>query len=185
MTTETTTAPSASSNSTPGSDPAAGMFATPQKEHAWLQQLVGDWTFESECAGEPGKPSEKFRGTEKVKGLGGLWIVGEGEGEMPGGGTGQMMITLGFDPKRNRFVGTWVGSMMANLWVYEGELDASGHILTLHAEGPSCSGDGTLAKYQDQIELKNPDHRILTSRTLGPDGTWTQFMTAQYHRRPK
>lgn len=181
MSTDTTTP--TPPTTAPGSDPSTDMFASPQKEHAWLQQLVGDWTFESECAGEPGKPAEKFRGSETVKALGGLWIVGEGQGEMPGGGTGKMMITLGFDPKRNRFVGTWVGSMMANLWIYEGELDASGRILTLHAEGPSCSGDGTFAKYQDVIELESPDHRILTSRTQGADGTWTQFMTAHYRRR--
>ena len=35
---------------------------------------------------EPGKPSEKSQGTECVRTLGGLWILAEGEGEMPGGG---------------------------------------------------------------------------------------------------
>jgi len=181
MATEATTGAPSPSTSSP--DDYAGMFAKPQQEHAWLQKLVGDWTFESECVGEPGKPTEKFRGTEKIKPLGELWIVGEGQGEMPGGGTSHMMITLGFDPKRNRFVGTWQGSMMTHLWVYDGELEKAGRVLTLNAEGPSFSGDGTLAKYQDIIEVKSPDHRILTSRTQGADGTWTQFMTAHYHRK--
>ena len=63
------------------------MKTEPQKEHAWLQQLVGEWTFEVEATMEPGKPPEHFRGTERVRSLGGLWIVAEGEGEMPGGGT--------------------------------------------------------------------------------------------------
>lgn len=167
---------------TPDTDQCAQMFTAPQKEHEWLQQLVGDWTFESECMGEPGQPAQKYRGTETMKSLGGLWIVGEGQGETPGGGIGIMMITLGFDPKRNRFVGTWVGSMMTNLWIYEGELDASGRVLTLNAEGPSFADPEKRAKYQDIIEIKSADHRVLHSRSLGDDGKWIHFMTAHYRR---
>lgn len=166
----------------PASDQFSPMFTSPQQEHAWLQKLVGDWTMESECVGEPGQPSAKHRGTETVKSIGDLWVVGEGKGEMPGGGTANMMITLGFDPKRNRFVGTWVGSMMAQLWVYEGELDAAKRVLTLNSEGPSFTDPAKLAKYQDIIEIRSDDHRILSSRTLGDDGKWTNFMTAHYHR---
>ena len=176
---ETTTS---TATTKPETDQYAQMFATPQKEHAWLQKLVGNWTFESECMSEPGKPTEKNRGTETVKSLGELWIVGDGQGGMPGGGTATMMITLGFDPKRNRFVGTWVGSMMTQLWVYEGELDASGRVLTLNAEGPSFTDPTKLAKYQDIIEIKSDDHRTLSSRCLGDDGQWTHFMTSHYRR---
>ncbi len=176
MTTQNTTdtAPS-TANDTPC------MFATPQKEHEWLQQFVGSWTFESQCMGEPGKPADTFKGTEQVKSIGGLWIVGEGKGEMPGGGEGHMRLTLGFDPKRNRYIGTWIGSMMTHLWIYEGELDPSGRILTLNAEGPSFTGQG-MARYQDIYEIKSSDHRVLTSRSQGADGQWTQFMTAHYRR---
>lgn len=160
----------------------AQMFAKPQKEHEWLQRLVGEWTFESECMGEPGQPTHKTRGTETVKSLGGLWIVGNGQGGMPAGGTATMMITLGFDPQRNRFVGTWIGSMMTQLWIYDGELDASNRVLTLNSEGPSFPDPVKRAKYQDIIEIKSDDHRVLTSRCLGDDGKWTPFMTAHYRR---
>ena len=44
--------------------------------------------------------------------IGDLWLLAEGRSEMPGGGTGTMLITLGFDPARGRYVGTWVGSLM-------------------------------------------------------------------------
>ena len=44
---------------------------------------------------------------------------------MPGGGTATTMMTLGDDPQKKRFVGTWVGSMMTYLSVYDGELDAA------------------------------------------------------------
>jgi hypothetical protein len=47
------------------------MKTEPQKEHQWLQRLVGEWTYESECSMEPGKPPEKFEGSESVRSLGG------------------------------------------------------------------------------------------------------------------
>jgi hypothetical protein len=175
-----TTTPASTQTSTESCGP---MFAPAQKEHAWLQKLVGNWTFESECVGEPGQPNSKQHGTESVKSIGDLWIIGEGQGDMPGGGTARMMITLGFNPVRNRFVGTWVGSMMSHLWVYDGELDASGRVLTLNSEGPSFTDPTQLAKYQDIIEVISDDHRTLTSRSLGPDGSWTRFMTAHYRRK--
>jgi hypothetical protein len=157
--------------------------AEPQKEHQWLQQLVGEWTSEAECSMGPGQPSTKSYGTERVRMVGGLWMVGEGQGEMPGGGTATMIMTLGYDPQKKRYLGTWIGSMMTHMWHYDGEMDASDRILTLSAEGPSMAGDGTMAKYQDIIEIKSKDHRTLSSRVLGPDGTWNHFMTAHYRRR--
>lgn len=157
--------------------------AEPQKEHQWLQKLVGEWTYESEGQGPPGEPPHKSSGSERVRSIGGLWIVGEGEMEMPGGDTGTSMVTLGYDPEKKRFVGTWLGSMMTNLWVYEGALDAAEKVLTLECEGPSFAGDGKIAKYRDVIEVKSDDHRVLTSHVLGDDGKWTQFMTMNHLRK--
>ncbi len=152
-----------------------------QKEHQWLQRLVGEWTYETEAA-EPGKPPEKVSGTERVRSLGGVWIVAEGEGEMPCHGRATTLMTLGYDPQKKGYVGTWIGSMMTYLWVYDGALDAAGKVLTLDSEGPDMATEGKLAKYQDIIELVSDDHRMLRSRVLGDDGKWHQFMTAHYRR---
>ena len=38
------------------------MKTEPQKEHQWLQQLVGEWTYEAEATMEPGQPPSKFEG---------------------------------------------------------------------------------------------------------------------------
>ncbi len=159
------------------------MKAEPQKEHHWLHKLVGEWTSEGEASMGPGKPTEKFKSTERVRSLGGLWVLGESTGDMPGGGTATMLMTLGYDPQKKRFVGTWIGSMMTYLWVYDGSLDASEKILTLNAEGPSMASDGKIAKYRDVIEFKSDDHRVLTSHALGDDGEWRQFMVANYRRK--
>jgi hypothetical protein len=155
----------------------------PQKEHEWLQQLVGEWTYESEASMAPDQPPMKATGTESVRSLGGLWVLGESQGETPGGSPATMILTLGYDPQQKRFVGTWVGSMMTHLWVYDGSLDASGKVLTLAAEGPSFAKEGETTTYHDVIEIKSADHRVLSSRVQGEDGAWTTFMTAHYRRK--
>ena len=154
----------------------------PQKEHDWLKQLLGEWTFEGEAMMGPDAPAEKFRGIERVRSIGDLWFLSEGEGAMPDGGASVTLATLGYDPQKKRFVGTFIGSMMTNLWVYDGSLDASERVLTLDTEGPSMTGDGRMAKYQDIIEILSADERTLSSRVQGDDGTWTPIMKMTYRR---
>ena len=101
---------------------------------------------------------------------------------MPGCGAATTIMTLGYDPLKNCYVGTFIGSMMTFLWIYDGGLDAAGTVLTLDAEGPNFTVPGTMAKYQDMIEFKSDDHRVVSSQALGDDGKWHPFMTANYRR---
>jgi hypothetical protein len=155
--------------------------AKPQAEHNWLEKLAGEWTSEGEGVMEPGKPPIQFRGTESVRSIGGLWIMAEGKGEMPDGAPSTTIMTLGYDPEKKRFVGTFFGSMMTYLWIYNGTLDASRKVLTLDTEGPGMAG--AISRYQDIMEVVTDDHRILRSNMLGDDGKWNAFMTVHYHRR--
>lgn len=157
--------------------------AKPQKEHQWLKKLVGEWAYETEAIMGPDQPPEKSTGTENVRSLGGLWVLAEGQGEMPGGGTATTMMTIGYDPQKQRYVGTWVGSMMTYLWLYDGELDPSKNVLTLNSEGPAMSGKDKMAKYRDVIEFKSDDHRVMISHVLSDDGKWHHFMTVNYRRK--
>ena len=61
-------------------------------------------------------------------------------------------------------------------------LDATGRRLVLDTEGPSMAGDGTMAAYQDVIEIESPDRRVLTAHVRAADGTWQKLMTATYRR---
>lgn len=143
------------------------MEAETRKERQWLQRFVGDWTFEVEgTAEEP----EKHPGTETGRSLDGVWAILEGESEMPGMGVVRSIMTLGFDETKGRFVGTYLSSMMTYLWVYEGDLDAAGNVLTLETTGPSFTDEGKMARYRDVIEFRSDDHRVLTSVTQGEDG---------------
>ena len=150
------------------------MKVEPQQEHEWLRQLVGDWSYEMADA--------KYSGSERVRTLGDLWIVGEAKGQMPGGSDATWIVTLGYSPQTRRFVGTWVGSMMTHLWVYDGELDATGRELTLSAEGPSMSNDGTTTLYQDIITIHDPERRTLTARVRDGDGSWKELMKMHFPR---
>jgi hypothetical protein len=156
----------------------------PLAQHRWLQQLAGEWTMEVEADMGPDQPPSRSLGTESVRMLGDLWVVLEGQADMPAGaGTGHMRMTLGYDPQRQAFVGNWVGSMMTLMWIYEGQLDAAGKVLTLDTEGPSFAGDGRTVRYQDVITLVDANTRTLHSQTLGEDGQWRRFMTATYKRQ--
>lgn len=152
------------------------------ENHVWLAQLVGDWRYEVEMTGEPGQQQQKFHARETVRSVGGLWVVGEAEGDTPEGGKAQMVITLGYDPQQNHFCGTFIASMAPNLWLYSGELDKARRVLTLNTEGPDMTDPAKIVKYQDIIELVNADERIMRSQALGDDGKWHPVMTAKYTR---
>lgn len=159
------------------------MEAKPQPQHQWLvDKLVGSWSFESECSMGPDQTPTKFSGTLETRSIGGMWIVGEGKGDMPDGGFGQTIISLGFDIKQQRFVGSLIGSMMDFMWIYNGSLDEAKKVLTLDTDGPSFTGEGS-AKYQDIITWIDDDHHVLRSQVQGDDGTWTQVVEMRYSRR--
>jgi len=166
----------------PSTEESTGMPEQPQQEHEWLQRLVGEWTYEVEMDLGPDQPREKKSGSESVRSLDGLWIVGEGKGVMPGAGEVTSIITLGYDPRGQRYVGTWVGSMMSHLWIYDGLLDAQGKVLTLDTEGPAMADHTKTARYRDIIELASDDERLLRAEVLGDDGAWNEFMVARYRR---
>lgn len=158
------------------------MQMKPEPQHRWLLRLIGDWKSEGKAGDEPGMPDVQFEATETFRAIGELWVQGEGRMKMPDGAFATTQMTLGYDATRKRFAGTWIGSMMSHLWIYDGALDAGGTILTLESEGPSFTDTGKMAKYRDVIEMKSPDHRVLTSLTFRDHGTWHQFMEAHYRR---
>lgn len=162
------------------------MYAEPRQEHRWLDKLVGEWTFELVGNLGPDQTPAKSQGTEVVRSLGGLWTIaegeGRGEGDLPMEGAFRNLMTLGYDPKTGRFVGTFVASMTSHLWTYSGALDKSGTVLALETEGPSFTGVGT-AKCRDNLQFLDDDQRTMTSDLLGEDGRWHRFMTAHYRRK--
>lgn len=165
----------------PEAAPPPGAFAEPTQEHAWLQNMVGQWETEGEVMMGPGQ-SMKCKGTETVRSVGKFWTVAESKNtvmelQMQG------VFTLGYDPRTKKYVGSWVDSMTDYMWRYEGTVDAAGKKLTLDTEGPNPAAPGTMAKFKETMELTDKDHRVFTSSMQGEDGQWFTFVTIKSTRK--
>ncbi len=156
------------------------MFAKPQTEHEWLEQLVGDWSLEHSCQMPDGGRSTTT-GKMICRSLGGMWLICESSGESPGGGSWSSIMTLGFDPAQNQYVGTFIGSMMAYIWPYHGVLDSSGKRLPLLSQGPKFDGSG-IGQFRDTIEIIDAHTWLFMSELESEDGSFMQFMSGKHTR---
>lgn len=154
----------------------------PVKQHEWLAQLAGEWESTMKCIAEPGKPPIEGKGSEKARMLGGFWVVSEGQGEMMGT-VFSNILTLGYDPGKKTFTGTWVDSMTSTLWHYNGTLDEATNTLTLESEGPCPMQGGKICKFKEVIAIKDKDTKTFTSHIQGDDGNWMEMMSATSTRK--
>lgn len=152
-------------------------------EHAWLRALVGEWHVEFVMMDGIDQPPGTLAGRETVRMLGDVWLLCEGEGQMPDGGRTRHQMLLGYDPAQGSFVGSFITSAMNHHWVYRsGALDPARRVLALDCEGPSFDGSSGLVSYRDEIEILGPAERLLHGNRIGPDGQWLRFMTSRYWR---
>lgn len=152
--------------------------ATP--EHAWLRRFTGHWEATVEGYMESGTPGFVTHGEEHSRMLGDLWVLAQGRNlSFPYA----YQLTLGFDPARGRYVGTWTDTMTPHLWTYEGTLDAERRILTLETEGPNPAEPGSRARFREVTEFTGEDERVFTSSRQGPDGRWILCMRVELRRR--
>jgi hypothetical protein len=156
-------------------------FPQPTPQHQWLQQLVGQWDAEVHLFMEGQEPVVSS-GSLHVRPVGAFWTVGEHQGQFLGQPfTG--LQTLGYDPERQKYVGTWVDSVSGYLWTYEGALNEAGSVLTLATEGPCPARPGQLSEFKEVIEVKSKDHQVFTSSIKNEDGEWTTNMKIIDHRK--
>lgn len=154
----------------------------PTKEHELLNQFAGEWDLKIEMIPAPGQEPIKCEATESAKMVGGFWLVSRGEGNVMNTPMTNL-LTIGYDPKTKKYVGTFVCSADSTLWKYEGAMDASGKALTLETTGPSPLDPTKNAKYRETLELKDKDHKVFTSLMQGDDGKWVKFVTMDYRRK--
>lgn len=155
-------------------------MAQPTREHAWLERFVGAWELELDMPMGPGKPTMKTRGSEQARMLGGFWLVSEGQNnDFPF----RCMLTLGYDSRKLKYVGSWIDTMTNYLWRYEGSVDPSGRILTLETQGPSPMAPDHFTKFREVTEFLSDDHRVFTSSMLDEEGNWQPCLTIHFHRK--
>lgn len=162
-------------------DQAIELGTKPTAEHAWLQNLIGEWKTEAQIT-MPDGSSSTMSGTEVVRDLGGLWALSEGQSDSGGECPMHYISGIGFDVSFREYRGFWLASMSSHLWKQTGTLSSDGKVMTLDCVGPHMMKDGETANYRDVIELMDRDHRKLTSLAQDDDGNWVPFMTVQYTR---
>ncbi len=158
-------------------------FSKPTEHHRFLDRLVGDWLYVTTTGHEnydPDDPDKRW--TETVRSVGGLWVIAEGEGGMGDGTRSSMIMTLGYDPRVEHYVGTWIGSMMDKLWIYKGWIEDEGQTLVLEAEGPDFDDPSKTGVFRDIIHFIDDDTRTFTGSVRQPDGTFKTFMTSESRR---
>lgn len=154
---------------------------TPKKA-SLLQQMVGEWEYDSEAMFEPGQPAMKAKGTETVRAVNDQWILAENRGTLFGAPFTAIM-TLGYDTEKKTHVSTWIDSMHGHMTYSEGSLNEAGDTLTLQGEGPDPSAPGKRCKLKDVLALKDKDHQVFTSFLQGADGQWVPFLTVNFRRK--
>ncbi len=152
----------------------------PQPEHKFLERFVGDWTSKAEVQGEPGQPPMECQGEQECKMMGPFWIVCSSKGEAMGQKV-QSIMQLGYDAKKQKYVGTWSDSVTGYMWHYEGTVD--GDTLTLLTEGPLMNDFNKMGKYREQIQFLSPDHYQFNSAVDNGAGEWNTIMIADYKKK--
>lgn len=167
---------------------AGGIGPAVERGHAqalppadFLEALAGEWSVVSEAKLGPGQEPLRSESREVARMIGGTWLVAESTGTARGTPF-TSILTLGWDPSRERFVGTWISGRQTHMWTYTGSLDPSGSRLTLETEGPIMGDPERLAQYREIIEVEGPSSKVMRSMILGPDGEWFEFQRAEYRR---
>jgi hypothetical protein len=143
----------------------------PGKQHDHLKRLVGTW--DAETAGGKGTMTYKM-------GLGGLWLIGDFEGEF-GGMKFQGKGLDTYDPGTKKYRSVWVDSFSTSPRTLEGNLDKDDKVMTLTGEGRGP--DGKVAKFKTITELKDADTVNFTLFMADRDGKEQPMVHITYKRK--
>ena len=150
---------------------AQAQVPTPGKEHDHLKQLVGTWDAETESG----------KGTMTYKmGLGGLWLIGDFEGEF-GGMKFQGKGLDTYDSATKKYRSVWVDSFSTMPRIMEGNLDKNDRVMTMTGEGRGP--DGMTAKYKSITEINDADTVNFGLSMVETDGKEQPIVKITYKRK--
>ncbi|MBX2813378.1 MAG: DUF1579 domain-containing protein [Myxococcales bacterium] len=147
---------------------AAQDFPTPSEEHKIIMQDVGEWSFQGSMQTPEGK--KEFKGEEKVVAIGEFWTVSH---YSSGGLKGS--ATIGFDPKTEQFVGTWVDSFQPTATRMRGTFDKKSKKMTYKTIGVGMDGKPMPGKIV--VHYKDKDTHHFTVMLKDPTGQTDKLVT--------
>ena len=158
----------------------------PTIEHIRLARAVGTWdaTMKTYVRGPDAEPLVS-QGTEVAKLIpGGLWLQTEYHGKL-----GQMpfhaVSLIGYNPEKEKYVGTWVDSMSPALLVMEGDFDTKTKSLTMNAKGTEqATGKPYEAKMTSIFTEKETRLYMMFVKNERTKGQFVKFVEITYTKRP-
>jgi Protein of unknown function (DUF1579) len=132
---------------------------------------VGTWDAET----------ENGKGTMTYKmGLGGLWLIGDFEGEF-GGMKFQGKGLDTYDSATKKYRSIWVDSFSTAPRIMEGNLDKDYKVMTMTGEGPWQQGK--TAKFKSITEIKDADTVNFSLFMVDKDGKEQPMVKITYKRK--
>lgn len=153
--------------------------ASPQ--HTQLAQLVGVWDAAVEYVDvRTGKPARATGTSVQRQPLGSFWLVNNFEASLMGAPF-RCMRTTGYDPVKEKLVGTWIDSMTPGMTVLEGSWDKRHKVMTL--AGAGMDRRGRAAKVRLVTSILSDDQHVSEVFMKAQGGKDTKTMTITFTRR--
>ena len=143
----------------------------PGEQHEHLKRLVGAWDAETESG----------KGTMTYKmGLGGLWLIGDFEGEF-GGMKFQGKGLETYDSATRKYRSIWVDSFSTSPRTMEGNLDQDDRVMTMTGEGPGPNDKP--ARFKSITEIKDADTLNFSLFVVDMDDKEQPMVNITYKRK--
>ena len=154
----------------------------PTEHHKVLMEDVGTWDAEMKIwMGGPDTEPMVEKGSETNRMLGGFWLISNFKGSF-GGMEFQGLGTFGYDPKTEKYVGSWMDSNSPNISHMEGTYDKSSKTMTMKMA--STGMDGQPQEGKSVTVRTGKDTRLFTMYQKAGDD-YVKQMEIKYTRRKK
>ena len=130
----------------------------PAPQHEKLMESAGEWDVSARFYMDPSQPPVETSATDSISAVGSFWVVGDYNGDfmgMPFRGVSQ----VGWDPRIQKYVSTWIDAMSPFMYRFEGDWD--GGMLKMEGMNPNPM-TGEDCKWR--IEEEHPDRDNRTMR---------------------
>lgn len=156
---------------------------SPTEYHKALAREAGVWDAKTTFWMSPDASPMEGTAVETNTMLGQFWLVSDFEG-----GIGNIPFkghaTLGYDPKIEKYTGTWVDTMGPYLYTMEGTYDVSTHTLTMMSTGRNVQ-TGKEETTKNVTQYKDENTKVFT--IYGPSEEegeeWWKMMEIEYTKR--
>jgi hypothetical protein len=160
----------------------AGFMPKPGPEHRRLARDEGTWDASVAFYPPGGGDPQTSKGVETNTMLGGLWLLSDFRGEF-GGQPFQGRGQTGYDPKKGKYVGTWVDTMSTRVMTMEGTYDESAGTMTMLSNGEDpATGKPTKEKF---VSRYKPDGTRVFTASVKAEGAsdFVKMMEITYTKR--